>query len=82
MLMCVHVPVFCIPVWLGSAGTILFVHLVFPKDEIAYKKMQNSFMLKLFPNVINHIGANLSFQNKCCSTIYCCSKGHLGGREM
>ena len=58
---------------LVQLGGILFVHLVFPKDAIAYKQMQNSVMLKLFSNVISHVGPNLSFQNKCCSRINSCN---------
>lgn len=37
-------------------------HLVFPIGEAVYKQMQNSEMLTLFPNIINHVGRNLNFK--------------------
>lgn len=67
---------------LVQLSAVLFTHLVFPKDETAHKQMQNSVMLKLFPNIINHVGTNSCFQNKCCGRMSCCNKGRLEWQEM
>lgn len=72
---CWHV---CLCVWLGA---VLFGHLLFPQKEIAPKQMQNSVMLKWFPNIINPVGTNSCLQNKCCSGINCCNEGRLEWQE-
>ena len=50
--------VLCMPTWLGSAGFVLFVHLVFPKDDFAPKPMQDLLMLKLFSDTVDHVGTH------------------------
>lgn len=77
---CVHV--FGIPMWLGTADCCSLYYLVFPKDEIAHKQMQNLVMLKLFPNIIDHVGTNSCSQNKCCGRINCCNKRRAEWQKM
>ena len=48
----------CIATWLGSAGCVLFVHLVFPKDDFTPKPMQDLLMLKLLSDTVDHVGTH------------------------
>lgn len=65
---------------LVQLGDVLLVHLVFAKDEIVHKQMQNLIMLKLFPNIINHVGTEPCCQTSAIAELpaLCCRRGTRG----
>lgn len=49
---------------------VFYVHLIFHLDEILINKCKMHIMLKLFPDIINGVGAKSCFQNSYSRTNY------------